>query len=222
MASQSHIWETITLRPPTLRFAKHRVRANPTPAHVRFSGHDLRAILERRTSVRGERDLPDTGHALDAMNAQCRRKYRWILLECRDEHREHRHKCLLQLARQSTELPVEASKPLERRHVYADGSTGKSSSLAATRSRCAANSSSRKIRPSVSRRTSERRSCSGRSSNEPSPRRSTSSYAPATPGSRSVIRKDADAIVELSHAERLKTWQQLRQIGDADGYPLST
>jgi hypothetical protein len=50
----------------------------------------------------------------------------------------------LQLARQSPELAVEASKPLERRHAYVDGSTGKSSSLAATRSRCAANSSSRR------------------------------------------------------------------------------
>jgi hypothetical protein len=90
-------------------------------------------------------------------------------LECRDEHREHRQKCLLQLARQSPELAVEASKPLERRHAYVDGSTGKSSSLAAIRLRCAANSSSRKIWPSVSRRTSERRSCSGRTSSEPSP-----------------------------------------------------
>lgn len=164
---------------------------------MRFSGDDLRAILERRTTVRRERDLPDTGRALYAMNAQCRREHEWILLEGSDEPREHRQERPLQLARQSTKLAVEPSKPLERGHAYADGSTGKSSSLAATRSRCAANSSSRKIWPSVSRSTSERRSCSGRSSSEPSPRRSTSSYEPATPGSRSVILMGADATTEI-------------------------
>ncbi len=37
--------------------------------------------------------------------------------------------------------------------------------------------------------------------------RSTSSYEPATPGSRSVIFIGADAMSRLSHAERLKPWQ---------------
>jgi hypothetical protein len=188
-----------------LRLAQHRVRADPTPDHVRFPGSDLGAVLERRTSIRRECDLPDAGGPLYAMDAQSRRKHRRILLQSSDEHRQHRQKRTLQLARQSTELAIKASEPLERRHAYVAGLTGRSSSLAATRSRCAANSSSRKTWPSVSRRTSDRRSCSGRSRSEPSPRRSTSSYEPATPGSRNVILIDADAMTQLSHVEHLSS-----------------
>lgn len=126
-----------------LRLAQHRVGADSTPDHMRFSGQNLGAILERRATIRGKCDLPDTRRPLNAMDTQSGREYRWILLESSDEDGEHREKCPLQLARQPTELSIEASKPLERGHAYADGSTSRSSSLAATRSRCAANSPSR-------------------------------------------------------------------------------
>jgi hypothetical protein len=48
------------LSPRTARLplAQHRMRAHPTPDHVRFSRHDLHAILERRPPIRRERDLP--------------------------------------------------------------------------------------------------------------------------------------------------------------------
>jgi hypothetical protein len=53
---------------------------------------------------------------------------------------QHLEERTLQFARQPTELAIKASKPLERRHLYAGGSTGRPSSLAATPSRCSANS----------------------------------------------------------------------------------
>jgi hypothetical protein len=47
----------------------------------------------------------------------------------RVEHGQHRQERPLQFARQPTELAIEASKPLERRRLYAGGSAGRSSAL---------------------------------------------------------------------------------------------
>ena len=77
---------------------------------------------------------------------------------------------------------------------------GRSSSAAATRSGCAANSSSRKTCPSVSRITSESFSSTGRSSSDRSARRSTGSYDPATPGSDSIEERSGPPAAERRRA----------------------
>ena len=191
-----------------LRLAQHIVGANAAPDHMRLASDDLSAVFKRRPSVGRERDLPHASRTLNAMNTQRRRESRRVQPQGCDERRQHLEERTLQLAWQPTKLAIETSKPLECRHLYADGSTGRSSSLAAIRWRCSANSSSRKTRPSVSRTMSDRRSCSGRRTRDPSPRRSTSSYAPATPGSRNLIFIGVGATTKLWHAERLQPWQQ--------------
>jgi hypothetical protein len=66
--------------------------------------------------------------------------------------------------------------------------------VAMTRSRWAMNSSSRKTAPSVSRKTSERNSGSGRRRIDPSERCSTTSYEPASSGPEIVTRFAPDVI----------------------------
>jgi len=65
---------------------QNTVAADPPPNDVRFVCQDLGSVFECRSTVRRERDLPDTNCTLDAMHAQSGRERGRVLFERRDEH----------------------------------------------------------------------------------------------------------------------------------------
>jgi hypothetical protein len=122
--------------------AENAVIADAPPDDVGFSRDELRAVFECRAAVRREGDLPHPCGPLHAVYPKPGRERRRAVPQRCDEHGQHRQESSLLLAGQPPELAVKASEPLEGRHRYAGGSAGRSSSVAATRCRCATNSSS--------------------------------------------------------------------------------
>ena len=99
--------------------AKDRVRSDPPPDHMRLTGSHLRAVLERRSTVRCPRHLPNPRMPLHALDPERRIEVLPASVETGDELSECGKKRALLLCGQSVPIAPKRREHLTRRHPAA-------------------------------------------------------------------------------------------------------